>query len=836
LTDISRRRRGLRLALVAVPLIVLTSAIAAGWWVRAGIRASLAQLDGERQLAGLSSSVTIERDALGVPTIRGNSRDDVARATGFLHGQERFFQMDLSRRRAAGELSALVGRVALAADREVRVHRFRAEAKQAVGLLSPRDRALLDAYTAGVNSGLAALGARPFEYLLLRQQPLPWRPEDTLLVVLSMFLTLQDADGSYEETLATMHDVLPPEMAAFMVSPGTEWDAPIEGERFEVPAVPGPEVYDLRARRAGKPAIDLERRQDVVGAAPFNRRVAPRDALALAGTLRPFVSPDALPRDGDAVVGSNNFAVAGSLTADGRALVANDMHLMVRVPNVWYRAVLEWPAAGGERARLMGVTLPGAPTLVTGSNGHIAWGFTNTYADWGDLILLDTDPAAPTRYRTPAGWAEFRKHDEVIEIAGEEPHRETVMWTIWGPVLQPDHQGRQRAYRWVAHSAERLAAGLTPLEDATSIEAAFAQANGAATPGQNLVLADRAGRIAWSIWGSIPNRVGFDGSLPSSWADGTRGWHGWTDPSAYPRVVDPPGGRLWTANQRVVGGEMLARLGDGSYEIGSRASIIRDRLQARQRFSAADLLAIQLDASARFIERWHDLLLQTLTPAAVAGHAERGQLRELVRTTWTGQASAESPAYRFTRMFREEVSRRVITFVLAECYEADARFSHLTMRRREGPIWKLVSEQPMHLLDPAYASWDDLLMAAVDDVLEEVAPDGELADRIWAEYNITAYRHPLSPSLPFIGRLLDMPRLPLPGDLYTPRLQWGANAASERMIVSPGHEDEGIFQMPTGQSGHPMSPFYANSHPAWVAGEASPFLPGPTEHTLRLHP
>ncbi len=293
----------------------------------------------------------------------------MARATGFLHAQERFFQMDLSRRRAAGELAALVGRVALAADREVRMHRFRTEARQAVALMSARDRALLDAYTEGVNAGLSTLGARPFEYLLLRQQPLPWRAEDTLLVVLSMFITLQDADGSYEATLATMHDVLPPEMAAFLVSPGTEWDAPVAGARFEVPPVPGPAVYDLRTRRAGKPAIEIERQPDVADAAPRHPRIAARDANALAASLGPFVLPDASPRNGhEAVVGSNNFAVAAPLTADGRALVANDMHLMVRVPNTWYRAVLEWPSADGSPSRLMGLTLPGAPTLVTGSN------------------------------------------------------------------------------------------------------------------------------------------------------------------------------------------------------------------------------------------------------------------------------------------------------------------------------------------------------------------------------------------------------------------------------------------------------------------------------------
>jgi penicillin amidase len=187
-------------------------------------------------------------------------------------------------------------------------------------------------------------------------------------------------------------------------------------------------------------------------------------------------------------------------------------------------------------------------------------------------------------------------------------------------------------------------------------------------------------------------------------------------------------------------------------------------------------------------------------------------------------------------MFREQVSERVMAFVLAECYEADPAFDHTTLRRREGPIWKLVTEQPMHLLDPRFASWEDLIAAAVDTVIERATREGDLPARTWAEYNVTAYRHPLSGGLPLVWRWLDMPHEPLPGDLFTPRVQWGSISASERMVVSPGREQDGIMHMPTGQSGHPLSPFYANSHSAWMKGEKSPFLPGPAVHTLALTP
>jgi penicillin amidase len=831
LRPISRR---ITRALFVVAILTLAIVIVSFIWARTNLRASLPLLDGTRTLPGLTAEVTVTRDGLGVPTIRGRSREDVARATGFLHGQDRFFQMDLSRRRAAGELAALVGARAAPVDMEIRIHRFRATAREALTHMHPSDRAFLDAYAAGVNSGLSSLGAAPFEYFLLRQDPAPWLAEDSLLVVLSMFITLQDATGTYESTLGTIHDVLPPEMAAFMVPRGSEWDAPIVGAAFGVPPIPGPEIYNLRARRVGKPGIERP------SARPQETVELPTSNLQLPRVIATFLGFGSweLGVDGGAegALGSNNWVVSGRLTQDGGPLVANDMHLTVRVPNTWYRATLEWPDSSNpaEWHQLSGVTLPGVPALVVGSNRRVAWGFTNTYGDWGDIVLLDIDPSNPDRYRTPDGWREFVRHQEAIRVAGEDEIQQTVVWTIWGPVLPRDHRGRDRAYSWVAHSAQRLAAPIMRLENARNVVEAFDAANSMGVPGQNIVAADREGHIGWSVFGGIPRRVGLDGALPQFWHSGDKGWKGFLDVPEYPRVIDPSGGRIWTANARVVDGDMLAKIGDNGYEIGSRATIIRKRLMEKDRFVPRDLLDVQLDASSRFLERWRTLLLQTLTPAVVAASRERARLREIVEREWTGQASPESAAYRLTRNFREQVSDRVLAFVLVECYEADAEFVHTTLRRREAPVWKLVSERPVHLLDPQFATWDDLFSDAIDEVLERAG--GDLADRTWYEFNVTAYRHPLSASIPFLGRWLDMPRHPLPGDLYTPRVHWGAAAASVRMIVSPGREASGILHMPSGQSGHPLSPFYANSHDAWVRGEPTPFYPGAARHRLTLGP
>jgi penicillin G amidase len=825
------RRRVARAVLVL--LLFAVAAVGGGWFYsRSRLQASLPVLDGRITLEQLHGPVTVARDALGIPTIRATSREDVARVTGFLHAQDRFFQMDLARRRAAGELAELVGPRALEIDRQTRRHRFRAVARRTVASLPAAERQVLSAYVAGVNTGLSRLAAPPFEYLLLQQDPRQWSDEDSILVVLAMFLTLQDGDGFYDATIATMSDVLPPPMVEFLVPRGTEWDSPIVGEAFAVPPVPGPDVYNLRARRSGRPEMVLPPpRPEPVRERPGHR--SPVYGLSALTAAAEDWRPETKHNE---AIGSNNFAVAGRLTDTGAALVANDMHLGVRVPSTWYRAVYEWTDPTRGTHLVVGATLPGHPAMVIGSNTHTAWGFTNTYGDFADVVIVETDPQHPGMYRTPSGWQRFELHHEVIKVANEPDVPLLVTWTIWGPVIDPDHAGRARALKWLPHSLDQLDNTLTPFESAHTLEELFDQANGLGAPAQNIVAGDRSGRIGWSIFGAIPRRLGTEGHRPTSWSSGSAGWNGWLADRDYPRVIDPPSGRIWTANARVADAETT--LGHANYEIGSRARIIRDRLFAREQFAAGDLLGIQLDTSAAFLARWRQLLLQTLSSAALRDHPDRAELRDVVERGWTGQVTADSAAYRLTRMFRERTSERVFGFLLSECYEADAAFDYRTIRLREGPIWKVVTEQPLHLLEPSFDNWQQLLLSSVDDVLARVRQDfpGPLTARAWGEMNRTVYRHPLSSGVPFLARWLDMPAEPLPGDLYTPNMHWGSNAPSERMVVSPGRESEGIMHIPAGQSGHPLSPYYSNSHRAWVTGAMTPLMPGRTEHLLAFTP
>jgi penicillin amidase len=281
---------------------------------------------------------------------------------------------------------------------------------------------------------------------------------------------------------------------------------------------------------------------------------------------------------------------------------------------------------------------------------------------------------------------------------------------------------------------------------------------------------------------------------------------------------------------------MLTLIGDGGYDLGARAGQIRDDLRSRDSFAPADMLAIQLDDRALFLARWRSFLLRLLNPERLAGHPERAEFRHDVEN-WGGRAAVDSVGYRLVRAFRSAVEDAALAPVFAACTRADPHFDFHNLSQLEGPLWVLVSQQPSNLLDSGYKDWDALMLASVDKVIQELAQPGKgLTGRTWGERNTVRIRHPLSPASSLLSRFLDMAPVELPGDSNMPRVQGVDFGASERMVVSPGHEQDGIFEMPTGESAWPLSLYYRNSEPAWEKGEPSPFMPGKAEHTLVFQP
>ncbi len=776
----------------AILLLVVVAIVA---W--AAVRASLPQLDGEIRVAGLDTPATIARDAHGIPTITAGNRRDLAFATGFAHAQDRFFQMDLIRRQAAGELSELFGAQAIGVDTHYRFHRFRARAKAVVDGLPDSDRAALESYAEGVNAGLASLGARPFEYLLLSVDPAPWRAEDAVLVVYAMFMQLNDSRARRDVRRGYAHQVLEPGVFAWLYPEGTEWDAPLIGEARNALQWPLAHEYSVNDSKGLAP--------------PANEKGRP-------------------PLDG-----SNNWAVGGALTPDGRALVSNDMHLGLSAPNIYYQAQLV--VEGDDARTVTGVTLPGTPFVVAGSNGHIAWGYTNSYGDWSDAVLLEPGATDGT-YRTAAGDAAIETYSEVIRVKDGPADVYEIRETEWGPIDdKANYPHGEIAVSWIAHKPRAVNLRIIDLETATSVEEALDVANTMGIPPQNFVVGDAGGNIGWTIAGQIPVKAAFDTQVPSVWSE-QRGWTGWRTPAEYPRIVNPDGARIWTANTRVVDGDMLDVIGDGGYDLGARGSQIRDALFEKSVFTPADMLAIQTDDRAVFLTRWRALLLEVLDSQAVDGDRALAEYRRLVEE-WVPRAARDSVGYRLVRAFRLEVRSRVffgLTAPIRETYGDDVDL--LISNQFEAPLWALVNARPAHLLSAEFDSWEALLVDAVRENLDYFGEnyEGPLSDRSWGERNTARIRHPMSRALPMLSGWLDMPEDALNGDVDLPLAQGPDFGASERFSVSPGNEAEGLMQMPTGQSGHPLSPFYRQGHDDWVNGRPSPFLPDETRYLLTLTP
>lgn len=780
-----------RQVLAAIAVLAVLSAAGIGLWFWRVMAASLPALEGEARLPGLSAKVTVVRDRAGVPTVTAANRLDLARALGFLHGQERFFQMDTLRRSGAGELSELVGPAALDADVGRRVHRFRARARAVLAQMPAEHRALIAAYAEGVNAGLAALAHKPFEYSILRTGPAPWLPEDTLLVIYAMYFELQDSKGWTQRRRGLADRALGPALASFLYPDGEPSDAALDGSTLPAPPMP-----------------------DGVAAAPAAAVPAP---------------PPPPPN------GSNAFAISSMRSKDGRAIAANDMHLPLRLPNIWYRAWLQIRHEGAPNLDLIGVTLPGLPTLVAGSNGKLAWGFTNSLIATGDAVRLEPVSGDPAAYMTPEGPRRLAKIKERI-CPLREPCREVeIEETIWGPVTARDTGGTRYAWRWTAHDTNAIDfSGFRAFETAGTLREAFDAAHKAGLPQQNLVVADRDGQIGWTIIGQVPRRIGL-GIASASWADGTRGWRGYLSPGEIPEIVNPPEGILWTANNRIIGGAAFDLLGDGGYASAARARRIVLDLKEKPAFAEADLLAIQLEIRASELDPWQELL-KTLLAARKDG-AERGMLPYV--ENWGGMAEPGSVGYRLVHTFQEEAIALIYGGFGTEIEAlAGKDKGSVTARRAQWPALRLLTARPAHLVPPPFRSWsevDDALCARLARRAGKEA-GGDPGRFTWGRRNHEGIHHPIALVLPALGWLTDPPDEELPGSTLLPRAAAPGYGSSERFVVSPGHESDGIFEMPGGEASNPLSPYYLAGHEDWVKGRPSPFLPGPPRWTLALTP
>ncbi|WP_423187143.1 penicillin acylase family protein [Alishewanella sp. d11] len=755
------------------------------------LNASLADYDGEYQ-AAVANPVTLTRDHLGYLTVTAQDRSDVAYGLGFAHAQDRFFQMDLMRRNAAGELAELFGERALEMDIQNRRHRFRHRAEQQLSRLHYPDLQLLTAYTRGVNEGLNQLRLPPFEYALLRSQPRPWQESDTLLVIYSMYLDLQGKQGRDEFAMTKLKEIVPADWYQFLQQHSADWQAAIDGS--QVSAIPLPT----------SPYPDALRQTIAC------QQCTPADAVDL---------------------GSNNFTVSGKLSPHGSAILADDMHLSLGVPATWYKTQLNWQDQD-EGYQVTGLSLPGTPAIVVGSNRHIAWGFTNSTADWHDVIKLQRS-ADQRAYLTATGWQPFTTLTEYIFIKDAATYELTVHETQWGPVI-PFADQQHYALRWVAHDDNAVNLNLSYLERAETVEQALSLAAEVGIPAQNLLVADKIGNIGWTLFGPIPQRPQTHWDIIQDWSSGDYTWGEPLPIAAYPKLINPTKQRLWTANARTVGNQDYAILGNGGYDLGARGMQIAQGLAALEQADELALHQIQLDHHALLLTRWRTLLLDTLSES-LAAERQLSEFRQHVQAS-TLHAHPDDIGYTLIRQFRVKLLELTFQPLSALLEQAGARSADLKYSL-ETPLWLMLQAQRLDTLPPGFTTWQDLLITAAQQTQAELQQQyGSLANARWGNRNTAKITHPLASAIPVFGRWLNMPAMPLAGDSHMPRVQHARFGQSQRMVVAPGHEQQGILVIPGGQSGHPLSPFFRADYPYWQGEVALPFLPGPKKYQQQLVP
>lgn len=770
-------QKALRRALWALPA---ATCIAAGL-LYYSVKAPLPAEEGLHELAGLGAEVHVEFDELGIPRITAANAADAYHALGFVTARDRLFQMDLIRRQTAGRLAEIFGGAVLEEDRWNRVMGFAQLAGVIVSRLPEAQRHLLEAYSAGVNQAMAAARMFPVEFTYLGYIPEQWRPEDSILVTLAMHALLSWS-GDQERTATVMRRALPPSVVEFLTP-----ESDCHNEKL-VPRNPA------RCAPGALPIADLI---SVTNA-----------SSALDEADHGTVSSAGRPR------GSNAWVIGAAKSRDGRAILANDMHLELSVPNIWYRAELRYPGAN-----LSGLTLPGFPLLIAGSSGHISWGLTSIEGDFADLVTIVEDEKNPNQYRTPAGLLSMEVRDEIIHVRGEADETLKVRTTIWGPVLPEPLLGRPVAAHWTALDPASSDLSLSGLAGVTTVISAIPLLNRAGGPPLNVLLSDSLGNIAWTYMGRIPRRRGMDGLFSESWADGRVGWDGYIPPGEMPNIVNPPEGYLVSANHRMLGADYSTVIGH-DFSGGYRALQISERLKAQTSISERDMLALQLDTRTEFYRYYQQAALRALEGQSSQDQPFIEELRRYLEA-WDGRAEADSLGLALLVEFRRELMNAVLAPLLAKCRKIDPAFSYY-WSSADVPVQHIVDSGRVELLpDRKFHGWNGFLRAVLERSARTLMKRQDamsLMEVRWGDVSRVEMRHPIAAGFPVLSSLLDMPRAPLAGCGHCIRFAGGSHGATGRMAVAPGHESEGILHMPGGQSGQPGSRHYSDQQESWVEG------------------
>ncbi len=807
--------------------IVLIAIGATLWWF---IYRPLPRLDGSIALPGLQKDVVVERDHWGVPHIRANSVEDMVEAQGYVMAQDRLWQMDLLRRVARGQLSEILGPATLNVDKQFRTFGFARAADRDLGQMEPATRALFDAYARGVNHFIEQHRDQlPLEFSLLRYKPQPWQPTDTLVISGYMYQTLTD---TWEEELdrVKVTDRVGPERARDLFSPDAAMDHFVTGD---------PNVVNDGSQRSRVDSDDEDDDDDddmepdgvLKASATRSNNGSPPDAIpdltnALANSVSEYLQGSRSEIRHS--LGSNNWVVSGAHTATGKPLLANDTHLELSLPPIWYELYLTAPGWN-----VKGFTLPGAPLVVIGHNDHIAWGFTNNGADVQDLYSETFNPAAPEEYHVNGKWVKAQLFDEVIHVKGQPDEHLPIVVTRHGPIVRREN-GKSYALRWTATEPGGLSNVYNWLGKAQNWEEFRSIMKRVWGPAQNAVYADVKGNIGYVMAARVPIRKKGHGEIPYPGDTDAYEWTGYIPFDQLPQALNPDSGLIVTANARVVGPAYKPYLTD-RWEEPYRTARIYDLLHDKHDLRPTDMLKVQTDT----FSYPHLFLADQLVAAAKTATPNDPRTKKLIDglKDWNGIADADSPEVSFLVALR----RSALALIL-EPYLGDE--PNLYRWRTTTFLQKILTDRPAKWLPSTYKTYDALLVAAADRAVAILAEDSHsprIEDWPWKRFNSLEMLHPIGRE-GLLKKLLSISNKPQSGTGYSVRAATKTHGPAMRFVANPGNWDESILLIPAGQSGQPGSSHYADQFSYWYEGKPiyAPFTDAAEakdrKHTLTLTP
>ncbi len=822
--------------LASALLVVAGIALVLGWWL---LHRPLPELDGSITIPELHQAVLVDRDVRGVPRIRADSMEDMVTAQGYVMAQDRLWQMDLLRRVAAGDLAEIFGPgpmdAALQLDRENRTLGLRKAAERGVSDLTPDARALVEAYSRGVNRYIQDHSGRlPLEFVLLRYRPRPWTPADTLLINLYMWKSLTSSWKSDLNRASITERVGPARARDLYVV-----DSPLDHFIVGAPAAggkstPSAGISGLRKHDAQPAEIQTAafagpyKPASVASAQPSREWIEAQEFLAQFNEQIP------------GLIGSNNWVVSGAHTASGKPLLANDPHLGLSIPCIWYMVHLQSPGYNAE-----GFDLPGTPLLIIGHNDRIAWGFTNNGADVQDLYVETFNPTNPLEYRVNGAWVAAKLRHEVIHVKGRPDDSLDVVETRHGPIVRNEGV-RAYALRWTALEPGSMDFGYPLLSRAKNWSEFRDTMRHVPGPAQNAVYADVDGNIGFIVAARIPIRKNGDGSIPVPGATDDYEWTGYIPFDDLPQVLNPPEGIIATANARTVGPGYHGFLTD-RWANPYRTQRIYELLESNKSLKPEDFNTIQND----ILSLPDRFLAEQLVHAAQIRPPSDPRAQECLRrlTNFDGLAKQDSVEISFLEYSRHMLYQNLLKPYLGseagiyEWWDFTNAYESVWLRDKVF-LENVLRDRPAIWLPHQFANYDDLLMASADQAVAALQVQSRNPDRTgwhWGEVNPLFMPHPLGRS-GFLRPFLSLGPMPQSGSIDTVKAMGHGHGPSMRFVADLSNFDNSLMEITTGESGQYGSPYYQDQFNPWYEGHA---LPAPFSdvaevrvqiHRLRLLP